>query len=153
MTAKPITSRSISTHTPVRVWPVRLPQSALPLRFQLTHPWGCDFMHADDGGSILLFQLTHPWGCDLLLSSPFRSRLFQLTHPWGCDEDLIYMSISTRDFNSHTREGVTPRDIDLKYGLSFQLTHPWGCDISHRQLTNIRCISTHTPVRVWLNDQ
>ena len=34
-----------------------------------------------------------------------------------------------RDFNSHTREGVTISAYILPRKLQFQLTHPWGCDL------------------------
>ena len=164
---------SISTHTPVRVWPARPLISHNhyyfnshtregvteernaeynELKFQLTHPWGCDFDDVAKVRKELIFQLTHPWGCDLVAISILLSiLLFQLTHPWGCDvveyrqEQKRQISTHTPvrvwhkrilynkrrwDFNSHTREGVT----SVKYDYRLY------CDIS-----------THTPVRVWLN--
>ena len=38
---------SISTHTPVRVWLWKRISRSQALRFQLTHPWGCD-PHRED---------------------------------------------------------------------------------------------------------
>ena len=55
--------QKISTHTPVRVWPDYTPISPAEIKFQLTHPWGCDKI-IDSLKIIPLFQLTHPWGCD-----------------------------------------------------------------------------------------
>ena len=97
--------------------------------FQLTHPWGCDYKklyeYAVTGG----FQLTHPWGCDWLVDISTKSWKFQLTHPWGCDLPPCYCTGVQGDFNSHTREGVTEEGHYLSYSP---------------------LISTHTPVRVWL---
>ena len=119
----------ISTHTPVRVWRISYHSFYGAPRFQLTHPWGCDFFQRAEKFSTVSFQLTHPWGCDLQSRTIQCSiTLFQLTHPWGCD-------ILDRLF--------------WKSGW-FQLTHPWGCDLVHNDIyDNIFRISTHTPVRVW----
>ena len=55
------------------------------------------------------------------------------------------------NFNSHTREGVTLFMRLTVKTSSFQLTHPWGCDVGSGYPISILEISTHTPVRVWLN--
>ena len=34
----------ISTHTPVRVWPLHILDRSIIIQFQLTHPWGCDYI-------------------------------------------------------------------------------------------------------------
>ena len=96
----------ISTHTPVRVWLASPRCSIISLKFQLTHPWGCDILH----------------------------------YKWF---------LKGRDFNSHTREGVTDLSRSLQALISFQLTHPWGCDNWTLLSYIIIKISTHTPVRVW----
>ena len=99
------------------------------LEFQLTHPWGCDIIK-DKGYGNPKFQLTHPWGCDWLTHYHITVALvFQLTHPWGCDWIPKRRWKERKDFNSHTREGVTLKAL---------------CMI------RIWTISTHTPVRVWL---
>ena len=76
-----------------------------------------------------------------------------------------------RDFNSHTREGVTLPPDPAEVTPIFQLTHPWGCDglgassgiieidfnshtregvtFSDTERYAKQRISTHTPVRVW----
>ena len=164
-------TNQISTHTPVRVWlqkfnlvenyedfnsHTREGVTAIRcilihnLRFQLTHPWGCDNPVKLIFWDFPKFQLTHPWGCDLipLITKPFFS--FQLTHPWGCDTSCRYVihiiHISTHTpvrvwqsrllsanafgyFNSHTREGVTCQLHHRQTNQWFQLTHPWGCDL------------------------
>ena len=76
----------ISTHTPVRVWLYAHMQEKPRERFQLTHPWGCDMMNCVVAMILMKFQLTHPWGCDCT---------------------LYCSAAENRNFNSHTREGVT----------------------------------------------
>ena len=163
--------------------------------FQLTHPWGCDQSkkkrtqlqnhfnsHTREGVTlrrsgvdIYTIQIsTHTpvrvWQ-SLNVSISLKSE-FQLTHPWGCDASLDEMTEKDKDFNSHTREGVTVwwtyiRTEKLYFnshtreGVTsqiaahaasngiFQLTHPWGCDYSSRPSRDLKEISTHTPVRVW----
>ena len=96
------------------------------------------------------FQLTHPWGCDFLeWGRNYYFRKFQLTHPWGCDTDPQQKRNYRTDFNSHTREGVTCQGRNDLHELHFN-SHTregvtiiffwWYCAIN---------ISTHTPVRVW----
>ena len=141
----------ISTHTPVRVWrywswPCQLAchfnshtregvtiiacNNAVKIRFQLTHPWGCDKILSDIWIAATEFQLTHPWGCDFFkVRFPFIDFLFQLTHPWGCDPATIevdgFVYIST-----HTPVRVWQVWWQRYFGSSqFQLTHPWGCDL------------------------
>ena len=123
------------------------------LRFQLTHPWGCDYdkiallsakqrISTHTPVRVWLTKLkksaflqsisTHTpvrvWHSQILKRS--RGLPFQLTHPWGCDEN-------------------TQEDWDK--GKTFQLTHPWGCDFqNYSRLLPWHKISTHTPVRVWL---
>ena len=123
----------------------------------------------------MIFQLTHPWGCDSIICCCIAIVKFQLTHPWGCDTWQTITkqqcgSISTHTpvrvwqdtrpdwpwpfyFNSHTREGVTRGQwLHSNTNQQFQLTHPWGCD--HQEKMYNTCnypISTHTPVRVWLD--
>ena len=97
----------ISTHTPVRVWQIGVIVWIDEISFQLTHPWGCDSVRWY-GYVPERFQHTHPWWCDgvqVRITETFGE--FQLTHPWGCDLKNIGRSRSGRNFNSHTREGVT----------------------------------------------
>ena len=65
---------------------------------------------------------------------------------WPTD---ISKNENLKDFNSHTREGVTPWRSTHFSLLTFQLTHPWGCDSQKISKDNTINISTHTPVRVW----
>ena len=117
---------SISTHTPVRVWHSWSNFLGVGKVFQLTHPWGCDYIKIACKGT-RQFQLTHPWGCDLFHSRYYFSIVisthtpvrvwqscfmslakiyeFQLTHPWGCDGMQKKETQTIKDFNSHTREG------------------------------------------------
>ena len=80
------TPHSISTHTPVRVWPSNPCFFNPCFNFNSHTREGVTIIIVPSEMIFLIFQLTHPWGCDLLLNSPFIIWLaFQLTHPWGCD--------------------------------------------------------------------
>ena len=127
----------ISTHTPVRVWPMELPWIFQQERFQLTHPWGCDFVNTIYTITVHLFQLTHPWGCD------YYSHLRGFLHWYfnshtreGVTGQVILLSGKRGDFNSHTREGVTATTGICALSRTFQLTHPWGCDARKSQHTH-----------------
>ena len=80
------TSYDISTHTPVRVWPV----SSLYLLLYTS------------------FQLTHPWGCDEFLTTLSTERQDFNSHT---REGVTFFNgrknFRRYHFNSHTREGVT----------------------------------------------
>ena len=98
----------ISTHTPVRVW---LLSPFFPIcqnSFQLTHPWGCDYIVACDFQKSCNFNSHTREGvtCNGLVTVPPHYQ-FQLTHPWGCDNPKTGKTNGHPDFNSHTREGVT----------------------------------------------
>ena len=143
-------------------------------KFQLTHPWGCDAIdskfrhltpHISTHTPVRVWRLdvlqllvsyisTHTpvrvWRDDSVLES--KDEKFQLTHPWGCDRTWRTLILPYADFNSHTREGVTMISCQRDFKTSsFQLTHPWGCDVGSGYPISILEISTHTPVRVWLN--
>ena len=98
----------------------------------------------------LRFQLTHPWGCDCPLPNIIRKLWFISTHTpvrvWLTLADIWEILY---DFNSHTREGVTAYLLFFALFARFQLTHPWGCDDDTLSYYECLCISTHTPVRVW----
>ena len=97
---------TISTHTPVRVWPLDLFIGFAGLdfnshtregvtwlrrryrrttKFQLTHPWGCDFDYNNRHCSpeISTHTPVRVWLRYTILHS--QKIIFQLTHPWGCD--------------------------------------------------------------------
>ena len=102
-------SAQISTHTPVRVWRFTLYSLiCLAVKFQLTHPWGCDNEQIQNYDTLNQISTHTPVRVWLFLySQTMKQCKFQLTHPWGCDlpwqnhiPDILY-------FNSHTREGVT----------------------------------------------
>ena len=121
--------RKISTHTPVRVWQYQkhiqthrtedfnshtregvthnqLLRTQQP-KFQLTHPWGCDYKFPN--GYYISWISTHTpvrvWLRHII--KIIIGSIFQLTHPWGCDSFGKLPVIEIMYFNSHTREGVT----------------------------------------------
>ena len=120
----------ISTHTPVRVWRRLFYRQSNDLPFQLTHPWGCD--HRKGTPAHLHWISTH---------TPVRV--------WLCGDNRRHRG---DNFNSHTREGVTLLIGPYIRIGEFQLTHPWGCDLEISIIYYIYEISTHTPVRVWLDE-
>ena len=97
------------------------------------------------------FQLTHPWGCDSTTGiSQSGSRPFQLTHPWGCDMLMLTDINQVNDFNSHTREGVTAWVSLMPQYIAISTHTPvrvWRH--SNTMFVVPSTISTHTPVRVW----
>ena len=142
----------VSIHAPV--WVRLVPIMACPcmIKFQFTHPCGCD---AERWHIILIplqFQFTHPCGCDLRwMNLTWCACGFQFTHPCGCDIPTVLVGIPCSGFNSRTRVGATP-SITIPIGIvgvsihapvwvrrvgnrtarliaSFQFTHPCGCDI------------------------
>ncbi len=123
----------------------------MSMRFQFTHPCGCDFLIRQFSKCVQEFQFTHPCGCDVLLTARSTLRMkFQFTHPCGCDQSPERAVARTRGFNSRTRVGATyfpvcPVDdqpvsihapvwvrlfalcLDM-ISMMFQFTHPCGCD-------------------------
>ena len=78
---------------------------------------------------------------------------FQLTHPWGCDQTIDSSYWLRGNFNSHTREGVTPQSLQTNPQLPISTHTPvrvWQLFLSTG--LNVKIISTHTPVRVWLDE-
>ena len=145
------------------------------MKFQLTHPWGCDWNNKISIPQDILFQLTHPWGCDTNWGKWCKvSNYFNSHTREGVTEYCNFLWFVCCYFNSHTREGVTGRKktdylnsyisthtpvrVWLWYsgkrlqGRKFQLTHPWGCDCKIKEKVRRWKISTHTPVRVWLKN-
>ncbi len=124
----------------------------MSMRFQFTHPCGCDFLIRQFSKCVQEFQFTHPCGCDVLLTARSTLRMkFQFTHPCGCDQSPERAVARTRGFNSRTRVGATyfpvcPVDdqpvsihapvwvrlfalcLDM-ISMMFQFTHPCGCDL------------------------
>ena len=141
----------ISTHTPVRVWLFLKFITVKIFQFQLTHPWGCDFFFWCKFLPAYISTHTPVRVWLITINSQMIIKLFQLTHPWGCDRTYPLSRCGLRNFNSHTREGVTSSLYTSNRAVSvFQLTHPWGCDPIAGCFTIVRVyISTHTPVRVW----
>ena len=143
---------TISTHTPVRVWLRFLEETSITSYFNSHTREGVTkiFTHIDKMS--LKFQLTHPWGCDQLLPLP---QLLPKDFNSHTREGVTFLHHRTYqmhpiNFNSHTREGVTePCLIGKVIEYKFQLTHPWGCDDVDANRMFICEISTHTPVRVW----
>ena len=120
---------SISTHTPVRVWPDgHKPRE--PQRISTHTPVRVWLMSSFFDNFCTKFQLTHPWGCDYLMEREilFRGNFNSHTRE-GVTKHIQWLTVGVKNFNSHTREGVTfPFTSTLHPELSFQLTHPWGCD-------------------------
>ena len=122
--------------------------------------------------ALKLFQLTHPWGCDYLcrwlfhivgISThtpvrvwhdlyPIFPCAFISTHtPVRVWRQAVRDEINDLEISTHTPVRVWPTGgYAMTNSWGFQLTHPWGCDL--RWLCGIKgyWISTHTPVRVWL---
>ena len=117
----------ISTHTPVRVWPIWTVTFDLcpisthtPVRvwqsfFEIPRAWSNFNSHTREGvtGLSNVFDVAGNFnshtreGVTITCKCVNLSLLFQLTHPWGCDFPIF-----------------TPSSNLAK----FQLTHPWGCD-------------------------
>ena len=142
----------VSIHAPVRVRPKCKTRLILEVKFQFTHPWGCDpllihFIY------FFLFQFTHPWGCDKLLASNSVPAFVSIhapvrVRPYNNSLSLIisvsiHAPVRVRHFhfqeyhnwlclNSRTREGATRNMPVVKLGAQFQFTHPWGCDPKKR---------------------
>ena len=119
---------TISTHTPVRVW----------LCYSVKEWRSFDFnSHTREG-----------------VTSPFAETItklkFQLTHPWGCDAQITTYYQQTTKISTHTPVRVWLNvEFFWNHDIEFQLTHPWGCD-DCLECDDKPCrISTHTPVRVW----
>ena len=124
-------------------------------KFQLTHPWGCDHIdlimeRAKKGISTHTpVRVWHVNVGDKTL--PFRISTHTPVRVWL--KGVIQMAYSKINFNSHTREGVTHANhLQNHRNNKFQLTHPWGCDQVNPFIFYDMKISTHTPVRVWLQD-
>ena len=123
-----VEAAEISTHTPVRVWPLWLWLSMSEMHFN---------SHTREG-------VTTSGRCRYF---PMKISTHTPVRVW--QEHQVFQS-SSNYFNSHTREGVTLCVSCFQETLKFQLTHPWGCDAQDIRLFQLRHnISTHTPVRVW----
>ena len=75
---------------------------------------------------------------------------FQLTHPWGCDQLFAAVLLQQKNFNSHTREGVTILLRWWKNWLKISTHTPVRVWLFAKNSLSEVNISTHTPVRVWL---
>ena len=121
------------------------------LKFQLTHPWGCDRKLPEETIFTGNFN-SHTREGVTWYNRPWLNfhQLFQLTHPWGCDHlhpQNLKMPVY---FNSHTREGVTLYIILHLYQYIISTHTPvrvWPGPAGSGK--NHTLISTHTPVRVW----
>ena len=140
----------ISTHTPVRVWRCVFHNYSNSFAFQLTHPWGCDFPPCFGRLGIKISTHTPVRVWLYRLQRYAHSSTFQLTHPWGCDAVADTKAITSEDFNSHTREGVTkaPRE-KVQPGNNFNSHTREGVTSQSTAVADDSVISTHTPVRVW----
>ncbi len=149
--------RRVSIHAPARVRLSTIATVPAGLRFQSTHPRGCDGLLQRLDAQPYPFQSTHPRGCDATaLYRPSLRRVFQSTHPRGCD--LLFTAFGNQYwcFNPRTREGATSRVVPLEHFAApcfnprtregatscaykssraalFQSTHPRGCDLVTRR--------------------
>ena len=120
----------ISTHTPVRVWPVKILRRVCHTCISTHTPvrvWlqciNMEILH-----NISTHTPVRVWhyrkSCHSVPYKNFNS------HTREGVTNIFQTFRNRKDFNSHTREGVTTENWLYLTFLAFQLTHPWGCDIS-----------------------
>ena len=122
------------------------------MKFQLTHPWGCDFRRFWSTPISLNFNSHTREGVtsaeqmeqlEDMISTHTPVRVWHGTRNWTFVLYPISTHTPVRVWRLFTRHMI--------YSPWFQLTHPWGCDTkSIKDLALSMRISTHTPVRVWL---
>ena len=163
----------ISTHTPVRVWLKRWKKSArlwvisthTPVRVWLCllDPYNLKYAHFNshtrEGVTVNLCNIKIKFA--ISTHTPVRVWLtgikkavgtykFQLTHPWGCDVSADAGITASWNFNSHTREGVTCLSPFIFSRLVISTHTPVRVWQDQNYYSYYHCaISTHTPVRVW----
>ena len=118
----------ISTHTPVRVWPLwKLFQ--LVGGFISTHTpvrvWQTSGLKLP---AEVNFNSHTREGVTALRHFPSAPPHFNSHTREGVTPSWWTFPLSLRYFNSHTREGVTDIFHCQLSSRIFQLTHPWGCD-------------------------
>ncbi len=141
----------ISTHTPVRVWLCLLD----PYNLKYAH----FNSHTREGVTVNLCNIKIKFA--ISTHTPVRVWLtgikkavgtykFQLTHPWGCDVSADAGITASWNFNSHTREGVTCLSPFIFSRLVISTHTPVRVWQDQNYYSYYHCaISTHTPVRVW----
>ena len=108
----------ISTHTPVRVWRTVYIKSLDDADFN-SHTREGVTIPLVNGFQTLRFQLTHPWGCDEKVSRYITKYISISTHtPVRVWHRPTPPCRHSNDFNSHTREGVT---LFLSTGLNVKI--------------------------------
>ncbi len=165
-----IASRAVSIHAPARV---RLPADGgrcRSLRFQSTHPQGCDGVEvaAMLSGEVSIHaparvrrradrQPAGVIGVSIHAPARVRHQLsdlgtaapgFQSTHPQGCDGSCRPGGRHGRCFNPRTRKGATGRRMPGRRCWRFQSTHPQGCDDGEPHGPPVNIVSIHAPARV-----
>ena len=162
----------ISTHTPVRVWPIDMPQISAddlvsthtPVRvWLLCDAWSAGFVVSTHtpvrvwrDGNVHLFYIstvsTHTpvrvWR-RTACRWPGHGQCFNSHTREGVTSWCVYNHwwIS---FNSHTREGVTTFGDSSRLYPRFNSHTREGVTVAESCLVNPTLVSTHTPVRVWL---
>ena len=160
----------VSIHAPIRVR--RRSTSRMPCSLCFNPRTHTGATLADMARStIVKFQSTHPYGCDRFGDSvPLHPTRFQSTHPYGCDMIAYYHHFQFDSFNPRTHTGATtivfwqtwqlmfqsthpygcdlPRPYRPAGKKGFQSTHPYGCDVLQQHLLSQQQVSIHAPIRV-----
>ena len=119
----------VSIHAPVWVRPSSSSHSPGRVKFQFTHPCGCDIptvlvripcscfnSRTRVGATVRLFPQTGQgkvsihapvWVRRLIAHGKLSYTVFQFTHPCGCDPNQPARGQRPRGFNSRTRVGAT----------------------------------------------
>ena len=131
----------------MRVWHFILVMQLVQVRFQLTHPWGCDIIRN------LLFKIadisTHtPVRVWLTRAKFIRQKTYIIsTHtPVRVWRQQVLQTVALNGISTHTPVRVWRwYTVLLWMPLQFQLTHPWGCDNTINQCAN-KCVyfNSHT---------
>ena len=167
-----VTVRVISTHTPVRVWPLN-GRNSHAVRISTHTPvrvWQNPVGYMNSCYRISTHTPVRVW--HIFLSQNYSRFQFQLTHPWGCDEvpDINWFTLP---ISTHTPVRVWPSAVRIFCFFIVISTHTpvrvWQVEQYRKYLYNnfnshtregvtlpdmvniaSGVISTHTPVRVWL---
>ena len=125
---------------------------AMSMRFQFTHPCGCDFLIRQFSKCVQEFQFTHPCGCDVLLTARSTLRMkFQFTHPCGCDTKTFNHKPTIESFNSRTRVGATPFHRRDCHPSQVSIHAPVWVRPGEPGIIPPPLVSIHAPVWVRLN--
>ena len=160
----------VSIHAPVWVrHPIAAPIGFF-VKFQFTHPCGCDPPDSPETYGLHCFNSRTRVGATQTFLRPRKSPGFQFTHPCGCDALPFPPDDIFRGFNSRTRVGATdifrgtgdgtrvsihapvwvrrqPETIN-QTTERFQFTHPCGCDHNMLCYRYSFTVSIHAPVWV-----